>query len=219
MNIPPYFNQEKQSTCSLAVLRMCLQHFGITVSETELEEKVIGDYGKKFSNIWNPTIAKLACEYGIHTILSAEWPVLKPDILPYAVKEYRKNPQTFDVKKYENPDDADSLPEPLPLAYKELFQAVEKGCEVEYGNLSEEKIKKLLSDGYLMQTSIKLHLMYPGRGRGFHSILIYKIDRGEVYYHDPFRGKSLHCSMEHLLKATTDVGVFIVFFFGGRNQP
>jgi ABC-type bacteriocin/lantibiotic exporter with double-glycine peptidase domain len=52
MDIPPYFKQEKQATCTLAVLRMVLSYFSISVSEAQLEEQVINDYGKKFSNIW-----------------------------------------------------------------------------------------------------------------------------------------------------------------------
>lgn len=211
MNMPPYFKQEKQGTCSLAVLRMVLSHFGISASESELEKKVISDYGKKFSNIWNPTIAKLACEYGISTIFSADWPLLKPEMLQNAIKDYRENPNSFNVNKYENPEDTDSVPIPLPLSYKEIFLAIEKGCKTKYGSLTANSVKELLKSGYLIQTSIKLHLMYPGSKHAFHSILIYGIDGNELYYHDPHRGRSLTCSLEHLIKATPDVGAYIVY--------
>ena len=67
MAIPPYFKQQKLRTCSLACLRMALGYFDITVTEKELETKIEPDYGKNFKNLWNTTIAKLACEYGLDT--------------------------------------------------------------------------------------------------------------------------------------------------------
>ena len=209
MKIPPYFIQENKYTCSLAALRMALAYFGITVTESELEKKVETDYGKNFKNLWNPTIAKLACEYGLNTLLSADWPLLKDGVIQQAMKAYKEDSENFNVNKYENPNDTDHPPEPLPLAYKEMFRAVEKRCKTAYGSLTAEKISELLTKGYLIQTSIKLHLMYPGSKHTFHSILIYGIDGNTVYFHDPAKGAQLTCSVEHLLKATMDVGAWM----------
>ena len=211
MSEPPYLKQERQSTCSLAVLRMVLGHFGIFVTESDLVEKVSKDYGKGFSNIWNPTIAKLACEYGFTTILSAEWPLLKEGVLYQAIEDYKKDPMNFNVIKYENPNDKDSLPEPLPLTYKEMFLAVKMGCKTEYGQLTKAKITALLNSEYLIQTSIKLQKMYPQSHTGFHSLLIYDLDGENVTYHDPYRGPAMACTVEHLLKATMDVGAFMSY--------
>jgi len=211
MNVPPYFRQESPSTCSLAALRMALNHFGILVSESELKEKVKSDYGEKFSNIWNPTVAKLACEYGLETRLYAEWPLFKEGVLQQAHEDYKTNPANFDVAKYENTNDSDELPEPLPLSYKEMFLAIEKGCKTEYSSLTESKLSELIESGYLIQTSIKLHLMYSQSKIGFHSILIYRLDEANVSYHDPHRGAAMSCTKEHLLKATMDVGAFIAY--------
>ena len=209
MREPPYFKQERQATCSLAVLRMVLGHFGIFVTEADLIDKVSIDYGKNFSNIWNPTIAKLACEYGVTTMLSAKWPLLKAGVLKQAFEDYKKDPINFNVMRYENPHDKDSLPEPLPLTYKEMFLAVEKGCKTDYGQLTKAKIAELLNAEYLIQTSIKLQKMYPQSHEGFHSILIYALDGENVTYHDPYRCPALSCTVEHLLKATMDVGAFM----------
>lgn len=211
MSIPPYLKQENESTCSLAVLRMALAHFGKTVSEGELVSQVKEEYGEKFSNIWNPTIAKLACEYGLKTTFFAEWPLLKPELLSMAMREYVKNPVTFNVRKYENESDHDSLPEPLPLAYKEMFLAIEKGCTTIYGGLTKERITSLLSDGHLIQTSIKLHILYPGKKHAFHSILLYGLERKVVSFHDPYHGEQLNCSIDHLLQAASDVGAFMAY--------
>ncbi len=213
MSMPVYFKQEKRSTCSLAVLRMVLHHFRIKVNEEELENKVKENYGNKFSNIWNPTIAKLACGYGINTTLYALWPLLKKDTLPKALNAFQRNPHTFDVNRYENKKDKDRFSEPLPLAYKEMFLAVQKGCKAAYGSLTTQRVKKLLSEGYLIQTSIKLHLMlmYPDKKRAFHSILIYRISGNKIFFHDPFNGEGLTCTLEHLLKATSDVGAFMAY--------
>jgi hypothetical protein len=164
MRVPPYFKQEKQATCSLAVLRMVLDHFGIFVIESALVDKVSKDYGKVFSNIWNPTIAKLACEYGLTALLSAEWPLLKDGVLKQALEDYKKDPINFNVIKYENSKDKDSLPEPLPLTYKEMFLAVEKGCKTEYGHLTRSRIIELLNTEYLISINF---MMYPQSNTGF----------------------------------------------------
>ena len=211
MSVPPYFRQESPSTCSLAVLRMALSHFGIFVSEPELIKQVLSDYGEKFSNIWNPTIAKLACEYGLYTTLYAEWPLLKEGVMQQTLEDYKKDPANFDASKYENTNDNDELPEPLPLSYKEMFLAVEKGCKTEYGSLTEAKLSELMNSEYLIQTSIKLHLMYPQSKTGFHSILIYGLDKTNVRYHDPHRGAEMSCTVAHLLKSTMDVGAFMAY--------
>lgn len=211
MNIPPYFKQEKQATCSLAVLRMALAHFGINLTEHDLEEKIKTDYGNNFKNIWNPTIAKLACEYGLKVVLSADWSLLKKENIIKAIDEYKTSPETFNVMKYENPNDTDQLPEPLPLSYKELFLAIEFGCQTEFGDLNEEILRKFINEGNLIQTSIKLQNMYPNDRKGFHSILIYGVEGDTIYFHDPYRGKELSVTVDHLLKATTDVGAFMVY--------
>jgi ABC-type bacteriocin/lantibiotic exporter with double-glycine peptidase domain len=71
INTPPYFKQDYQYACSLAVLRMVLAHYGINVTEKELLKKVEKNHGVNFKNLWNPTIAKLAREYGINTTMYA----------------------------------------------------------------------------------------------------------------------------------------------------
>lgn len=211
MRIPPYYQQERPGTCSLAVLRMSLAHFGIQVSEKELEDKVIADYGTGFKSLWNPTVAKLACQYGLETVFSAKWPLLKPSLMQKAVDEYHQNPANFNLSKYEDPDDSDSLPMPLPLSYKEMFLAVKYGCKTNYGKLTKEKLKEEMSSGALIQTSIKLNRLYPNGKQTFHSILLFGLDGDTVHYHDPHRGASLTCSIDHLLKATARVGAFLVY--------
>ncbi len=211
MSTPPYYKQNSNYTCSLAGLKMVLAHYDKKVTEEELREKIESDYGKNFTNLWNPTIARLAREYGIQTTMYALWPLFKKDILPIATEEYKKNPETMNVNKYENSKDDDHIPEPLPLAYKDMFEAVKLGCKVVYGQLTEKRLKSIIGDNGLIQTSIKLHKLYPGKKKVFHSILIYEIKDNKVLYHDPSHGKSLSCTVNHLLKATIDVGVFMAY--------
>lgn len=211
MKFFPYFQQENPYTCSLAVLRMVLAYFGINVSEKELISKVEKDYGKSFKNLWNSTIAKLSREYGINTTMYAVWPLFKKNIYSKALAEFKKNPNTMNFKKYEHPKDKDELTEPLPLAYKEMFRALELGCKCVYGKLTGNKIKNLLLKNCLVQTSIKLHLLYPGERHIFHSILIYKLVGSKVYYHDPARGEGLNSDINRLIKASNNVGAAIVY--------
>jgi hypothetical protein len=190
---------------------MVLANSGIEVSESELINKIKPDYGNKFFNIWNTSIAKLASEYGIKTSLYALWPLLKPDIFLEAATEFKDNPDHFDANKYEHPNDKDVLPEPLPLAYKEMFKAVDKGCQVAYGSLTDRRIDDFLKKGLLIQTSVKVHKLYPDAPRGFHSILIYGRKGSIVEYHDPFVGPSLKVDIQDLIKVASDNGAFMVY--------
>lgn len=208
---PPYFKQDNPYTCSLSVLRMVLAYYGINVSEAELINKVEKDYGKNFKNLWNPTISKLSQEYGVDTIMYAVWPLFRKDIYLKALAEFQENPETMDYKKYEHPKDKDQMTEPLPLAYKEMFRALELSCKCVYGKLTENRLKEFLSKNYLVQTSIKLHLLYPGKKHVFHSILIYKLIDDTVYYHDPAHGEGLTCKLDSLVRASTSVGAAIVY--------
>lgn len=211
MNIPPYFPQENKYTCSLAVLRMVLATKGILVTENDLIEKVKIDYGDNFQNIWNPTVAKLACQYGIKTKMFARWPLFKKDVIPKAFTEYQKNPKTFNYRKFENKNDNDTIREPLPLAYKEMFEAVKVGCNCVFGGLTNRRLKKLYKEGKLVQTSVRLHLLYPGEKRVFHSILIYKIEEDVVSFHDPARGIGLNCPIGRLLKVANSTGAIMAY--------
>lgn len=183
----------------------------MSVTEDALVAKIEGDYRSDFHNIWNPTIAKLGQMYGLQTSMYALWPLLKPDVLKPATEAYEKSPETFNVTLYENPNDKDTGTEPLPLSYKEMFAAIALGCKTEYGTLSKILIKEHLDAGHLIQTSIKLHKLYPGKKHAFHSILLYGYTNNEVFYHDPALGEQLSCTFEQLLTAATDVGACIVF--------
>jgi len=209
--IPPYFKQNHRYTCSLAVLRMVLANYGIQVTEEELIQKVEKDYGKNFTNLWNPTIAKLSREYGINTTMYALWPLFKKDIYPKALTEYKKNSETMNYKKYEHPKDTDTLPEPLPLAYKEMFRALSFGCRCIYGKLTAHRLKTLLLKDCLVQTSIKLHILYPEKKQAFHSILIYRLNGDTIYYHDPAYGNNLKCKLDILIQASSNVGACISY--------
>jgi hypothetical protein len=209
--IPPYYKQENRYTCSLAVLRMVLAYHEITVSEAELISRVEPEYGKDFRNLWNPTIAKLSCEYGIETTLYAQWPLFKKKNYPQALAEYKKHPQAMNYQKYERATNSDTSTEPLPLAYKEMFRAIELGCRCVYGRLTEIRLRQLLDKGCLIQVSVKLHLLYSGKKQAFHSILLFNIAGDVVSYHDPTYGENLHCPIDHLLRASTDVGAAIVY--------
>jgi hypothetical protein len=211
MRVPPYYKQKKPYTCSLAALRMVFGYFGVIVSESELVNKVVPDYGPGFKNLWNSTVAKLSCQAGINTTMYAAWPLFKKTIFQQALSEYKSNPDKMNFRKYENPTDKDQLTEPLPLAYKEMFKAIELGCKCSYGKLTERRIRLFLSENCLIQTSVKLHLLYPGQKRVYHSVLIYKIRDDKVYYHDPAHGENLFCSLNHLLRAANNVGAAIVY--------
>ncbi len=210
MNAPSYFKQEGKYNCSLAVLRMVLVARGIEVTEKDLQQKVIKDYGKKYKNIWNPTIAKLALEYKIPTTVYARWPLFKQEFLKKALKEYESDSNNFDANKYETEADKD-IHESLRIAYKDMFAAIRLGCKVVYGELTPEIIKKYLKKGNQIMTSIKLNKMYPGKKNVYHAILLYGVKGDTVFYHDPFHGESLSCSISHLISAISDTGVGIVF--------
>lgn len=209
--MPSYFKQQSKSTCSLAVLRMVLDTFGVKVSERELLDCVLKDYGSEFKNIWNPTIAKLAREYGIDTTFIALWPLLKAETLPRALAEYTKSPDTFSVATYENRSDTNKIHEPLPLAYSEMFKAVENGCKTVYGKLTSRRLRTLLDTGHLVQASVIVDKLYPGKKPAFHSILVYEYSGDIIKYHDPFYGEKLTCSIEHLLKSLTTVGACMAY--------
>lgn len=212
MNVPPpYFKQERRATCSLACLRMVLASRSLIAPEKELVNKVTGDYGNNFKNIWNPTIAKLARQYGIEVRMYALWPLFKDKVIEEANYEYQLHPKTFNYKRYENPKDTDTVPEPLPLAYREMFAAYQLGCLVIYGTLTRKRITTLLSQKALIQTSVRLHRLYLGKKRAFHSILIYHTNRNLIYYHDPTYGERLSCTFERLLGATSGVGAFLAY--------
>jgi len=211
IRVPKFFKHDNQYTCSLAVLRMVLAFYGIDISEVELIKKVEKDYGKNFKNLWNPTIAKLAREYRINTTMYATWPLFKKDIYPKALSDFQSNPETMNYKKYEHPKDKDELTEPLPLAYKEMFKALELGCRCVYGKLTASRIKSALSKNYLIQTSIKLHKLYPDKKHVFHSILIYGIENNTAHFHDPAHGEGLSCPMVTLIKASNNVGAAMIY--------
>jgi hypothetical protein len=209
---PPYIKQSRGSTCSLAVLRMVLAAKHIFVTEEVLIDKVIPDYGKDFKNIWNPTIAKLAREYGLEVKIYAMWPLLKKDQMQQALQEYKTSPETFNVNKYENPEDEDAFPEPLPLAYREMFEALKLGCEYEYGDLNKNVLSSILSKGNVIQTAIKLKKLYPEKYKeGYHSILLYALDGKDIIYNDPYNGEGLRVSIEKLLESASDVGAFMEY--------
>jgi hypothetical protein len=209
--MPPYFKQNNPSTCSLAVLRMILASYGVNVTEEDLLKNIEKDYGRKFSNIWNTTIARLASEYGVKTTMYALWPLFKTGVMKEALAELETDQNQFNVGKYENPNDKDVMPEPLSLAYKEMFKAVEVGCKVVYGSITENRIRHFVKNGMLIQTSVKVHKLYSDAPIGFHSILIYGITGDQVRYHDPFVGPSLNVNIKKLIKAASDVGAFMSY--------
>lgn len=209
--VPPFITQKHNYSCSLAVLRMALAVHGQNVSEQELRQKIAGDYREDYRNIWNPTIAKLAQMYGLHTVMYADWPLFRPHTMERAMAEYHASPETFRVSKYENPDDEDESTEPLPLAYKEMFEAVSLGCQTVFGHLTKSLLCRHLDDGDLVQTSVKLDRLYPGFRKVFHSILIYDHDDTHVVYHDPTYGEGLRCPFSRLFNAANDVGAAIIY--------
>ena len=132
MTNPPYFKQEYTYACSIAVLRMVLAHYGIIVTETELINNVEKEYGKNFKNLWNPTLAKLAREYGIDTTMYATWSLFK------------KNPNILKSKEFENPKYEDGTIINLTLEQKEFFNALKLGSKYIYGKLTAERIINFL---------------------------------------------------------------------------
>ena len=94
---------------------------------------------------------------------------------------------------------------------KPVIRALDLGCKCIYGKLTATKIKSALSKGSLVQTSIKLHKLYPDKKHVFHSILIYKVKGDTIYYHDPAHGKSLNCSINALIKASNNVGAAMIY--------
>jgi hypothetical protein len=210
--LPPYFPQEQKYTCSLAVLRSVLAAYGKPVEESKLVDLVTPVYGRNFTNIWNPTLAKLACcTFGLAVEMYAEWPLFRPSQLKQALEEYEKDPNHFSFEKYENRQDNDVITEPLALAYTEMFAAIRCGCEATYGTLSAGIIEDALSRSCLVQTSVKLDKLYEGKKAAFHSILIYGLENGHIFFHDPAHGPEKITSLERLLAATTDVGAALVF--------
>ncbi len=212
MITPPYFHQESNATCSLAVLRMALAHFGIKASENELKAQVILLYGKRFKNIWNSTIARIACEYGLKVHFEALWPLLKPEQFKKAFSEYQSNKENqFKVDRYENPNDTHVSSEPLPLSYAELFAAQQAGCSIAFGGATIDALAKAFSQGKLILLTIKRERLYPKLKPAFHSILVFAVQKDLVFYHDPFYGESLSVSQENLMLSLPQVKPMIVF--------
>lgn len=209
MNTPPYFKQQKSYTCSLAVLRMILAQHNITVTETELLKHIEQNYPKGFKNIWNPTIAKLAQQYGLKTTLISDWQLLKPKNLTQAISDYQQNPETFNYKQYENETDGNHFEEPLDLAYAEMINAIELGVSTKYKKIDQKELITLLHRGCLMILSVKLEQLYPDK-KGYHTILLYHIDENMVHYHDPAYGESQSINLQALLSASLDTGSAIV---------
>lgn len=79
------------------------------------------------------------------------------------------------------------------------------------GYLTATRINQTISKGYLVQTSIKLHKLYPDKEHAFHSILIYKVEGDKVFYHDPAHGEALRCTMKELIKASNNVGAVVIY--------
>jgi hypothetical protein len=209
--MPPYYSQKHTNTCSLAVLRSVLALNNIQVTEEELIDKIKEDYGTKFKNIWNPTIAKLAAQYGVSTKMYALWPLFKKGLAKTAAAEYSADPNQFSKNTYENPTDKEKLPEPLTLAYKEMFTAIELGCDVYYGKMTAKRISDLLSKGYVIQTSIRTEKLYKDAKPSFHSLLIFSINGRELTYHDPARSADMKCAIDILLNASNNTGAFMAY--------
>lgn len=80
-----------------------------------------------------------------------------------------------------------------------------------FDSLKKEEIINYLKRGNkLIQISIKLAKMYPGK-QGLHSILLFALQGSDVIYHDPSYGESLVCNLEHLEKASKGVGKIIIY--------
>ncbi len=196
---------------------MILAVHDINITENELLAEVKKIYPKNFKNIWNPTIAKLAQKYGIPTTLIADWPLLKPQNLAKATSEYLNNPANFNHKEYENNDDQDALPEPLPLAYSEMFEALNLGVKTKYKKLDQKELITLLHRDVLLLISVKLESLYPGK-KGYHSILLYDLDENKIHYHDPSYGEKKSISLQALLSASIDTGTALAFERAARSK-
>lgn len=210
MKTPPYFRQINSSGCSIAILRMVLATKHIQVSEEELINRIVKDYGKNFTNIWNSTIAKLAQEYGLLVTFYAKWALFKN--MSKALEEFHNSSSTFNVDTYENKNDKDTMLEPLSIADIDMFNAVEKGCKYVYSGLDKELLKDMLSKNNFIQLSIRLKNLYPEKyKKGYHSILLYGIDGEDVIYHDPYNGEALRVSIDKLLQSTMDAGACMIY--------
>lgn len=210
-----YFKQENKYTCSLAILRMVLDYNGIKVSENELIKKVEAEYGSDFKNIYNPTIAKLACSYGIKTDFYALWPLLRKTNFSNAFNKYLNTSIVSGAQFDENPYDNDRLGGKLSIAYRDMFEAVKLGCRVHYGGITANRINETLDGKRFIQLSIKVHLIYPGLRHVYHSILLFKEKDGIVTYHDPAHGEGLQADVKKIINATEDVRAYMVFNNGG----
>lgn len=209
---PPYFKQERSATCTLAVLRMVLAAHGQNILEEELRNKVVKDYGSHFKNIWNPTIAKLAAEFGLDVTMYAKWPLFKTETVQKARAEYDKHGESANITQYENPDDNDKSTEPLSLAYKEMFKAMDTGVKAIYGSLSENVIRNALGKGQLILSTVLLPKLYPEKNlSGHHGILIYDVNGDNIVYHDPSYGKSLTTTFDNFQSSQDNVAAGIVF--------
>ncbi len=186
MKPPQYLKQIHNGACSLAVLRMVLASRGIPVSEKRLIENIEAEYKKSFKQVWNPTIAKLACQNGIKVSFMARWSLLKP----------------ANIKKAQD----------LDIAYRDMLEAVRLGCEVSYGKLTETIMKENLLKGNYIQTSIHKNKLHKGAKAGYHSILLYDIIDDEVYFHDPDMGSAMHCSIVVLMRAMNGAGAALVYY-------
>ncbi len=181
------------------------------MTEEDLLARVEVDYVTGFTNIWNPTIAKLASEYGVQTKMYALWPLFKPELFKRALQEYNTNPATMNIQAYENPNDSSVFDEPLPLAYKEMFEAVKLGCSVVYGRMTKARLIRALDAGRLVQTSIRTQVLYPSARPSYHSLLIYKRYNNVITYHDPARSAGMECDINNLLRAANDTGAYMEY--------
>ncbi len=204
MKPPQYLKQIHNSACSIAVLRMVLASRGISVSEEKLIGKIEADYKKSFKQVWNPTIAKLACQNGVAVTFMARWSLLKPANIKKAKELYGSNKSAFDVFLFEEKD--------LDIAYRDMLTAIELGCEVSYGKLTSAMIEGHLAKGHYIQTSIHKNKLHKGAKAGYHSILLYDFKDGNVYFHDPDMGAALHCSIEVLMRAMNGAGAALVYY-------
>lgn len=137
--------------------------------------------------------------------------LFKPELLQQALQEYRDNPDAMNIHEYENRKDPDSIPEPLPLAYKDMFKAIELGCNVVYDRLDDSSLRAAIGRHQLVQTSIKTRVLYPDERASYHSLLIYDINNDVIRYHDPFRGPGMTCTVSQLIKAANGTGACMVY--------
>ncbi len=210
--MPPYYRQENKRTCSIAVLRSVLASKGIFVNEKQLVEQVAEYYGARFQNIWNPTIAKLAVQYGVNTRMFGLLPLFKPSVLSDAMSKYQACRDKIENNACEHSCDICRTGESLSLLHTEIFEAIRLGCKVAHGSLSQARLKSLISTGAMIQVSIRNNVLYPNEGKGFHSILIHSIQDDSVLYNDPARATSMSCSIAKIVEATKGTGAFMAFY-------